>query len=54
MNEYEEYLPVEFKSGNDIPVERVTITRKRMLEILGGVYEQGNEDGWTAGVNSLL
>lgn len=28
------YLPEEFKSGNSVPVERATITRQRMVEIL--------------------
>lgn len=27
-------LPTEFRSGNSIPVERATITRQRMAEIL--------------------
>lgn len=27
-------LPPEFRSGNSIPVERATITRERMIEIL--------------------
>lgn len=48
MNDYEQYLPEEFKSGNDIPVERATITRQRMLEIIEHVHEKGWEDGWEA------
>lgn len=31
---YTPVLPPEFRSGNEIPVERATITRERMTEIL--------------------
>lgn len=31
---FEKLLPAEFRSGNSIPVERATITRQRMLEII--------------------
>ncbi|MAK55192.1 MAG: hypothetical protein CML17_05035 [Pusillimonas sp.] len=30
----EELLPLEFRSGNDVPVEQATITRARMIEII--------------------
>lgn len=49
MNAYEEYLPEEFKSGNNVPIERATITRKRMLEIIGTVVDQIYEDAFSAG-----
>lgn len=32
-------LPPEFRSGNSIPVERATITRERMVEILTEAIE---------------
>ena len=32
-------LPPEFRSGNSIPVERATITRERMIEILAAAIE---------------
>lgn len=32
-------LPPEFRSGNSIPVERATITRERMIEILAETIE---------------
>lgn len=31
---FEIELPEEFRSGNSIPVERATISRERMIEIL--------------------
>ncbi|OXR48135.1 hypothetical protein PuT2_14015 [Pusillimonas sp. T2] len=34
-------LPPEFRSGNSIPVERATITRERMVEILTEAIEAG-------------
>ena len=40
MNTHDKYeLPAEFRSGNNIPVERATITRERMLEILQAAIE---------------
>lgn len=32
-------LPAEFQSGNSVPVERATITRQRMTEILAEAIE---------------
>lgn len=39
----EELLPPEFHSGNDIPVERATITRARMIEILSEAIESDRQ-----------
>lgn len=39
MKTYNIELPAEFRSGNSIPVERATITRERMTEILQDAIE---------------
>lgn len=39
MNTHDIELPAEFRSGNSIPVERATITRERMAEILQDTIE---------------
>lgn len=39
MKTYNIELPAEFRSGNSIPVERATITRDRMTEILQDAVE---------------
>lgn len=40
MNTHDKYeLPAEFRSGNNIPVERATITRERMEEIIRDAIE---------------
>jgi hypothetical protein len=36
---YKPVLPPEFRSGNEITVERATITRERMTEILADAIE---------------
>lgn len=37
----EQFMPEEFKSGNGVYVERATITRKRMEEIIRELMLQG-------------
>lgn len=39
MKTYNIELPAEFRSGNSVPVERATITRERMTEILQDALE---------------
>lgn len=43
IDEIEQLLPGEFRSGNCIPVERVTIKRDRMIEILSDAIEQDRQ-----------
>ena len=45
MNSVEHLLPEEFRSGNNIPVERATISRERMLEIVSSIlHSRGIEE----------
>lgn len=41
-------LPAEFRSSNSVPVERATITRERMAEILLEAAQTGRDAGLEA------
>lgn len=46
LSTYTPALPPEFQSGNEIPVERATITRERMTEILTEAIEAYQRQQW--------
>lgn len=45
MNKHlEKFLPLEFKSGNEIPVTSVLVTREKMLKIIEEVADSIEEE----------
>lgn len=40
----EKFLPLEFKSGNEIPVSSVLVSREKMLKIIEEVVDSVEEE----------
>lgn len=39
MKKAEDYLPLEFKSANSVPVTSVLVSREKMLEIIARIIK---------------